>query len=217
MNTQDLQSAIQIYFNQFPSNHYGKFQSILREDQPITHVYFLDTGYVREYIITPSGQELTLHIFRPGAIVGLTLILGNQPNKYHFQALTDAKLFAAPVKQTLDWLDQNPAIYQLLALKFTRAIRGLSLRLENTLFTTAYEKIINQLIYLATVFGEKNKWGQTILNPGFTHEDLASWLGLARETVSRQIEQLKSRDLITYFNHTLIIKDLDKLKEELKK
>jgi CRP-like cAMP-binding protein len=48
-----------------------------------------------------------------------------------------------------------------------------------------------------------------------THNDIATWTGAKRETVSRQMEKLASVGIISLEKHLIVIEDKQKLEEEL--
>ena len=77
--THDVQSKIQKFFIQFPSQKYGKGEIILHpEDNPLG-AYYLAKGHVREYAISPQGIEVTIHIFNPHSFFPMTWILADIP------------------------------------------------------------------------------------------------------------------------------------------
>lgn len=53
-----------------------------------------------------------------------------------------------------------------------------------------------------------------IINLKLTHKDLASQAGLSRETVSREMKKLEKRDLISYRQNLINIKNLKLFEEE---
>ena len=77
---------------------------------------------------------------------------------------------------------------------------------------SAYERLIAELIIIAKRFGEKKDSQITIQT---SERDLASQIGMTRETVSREIKKLRAVGLISFNKKHLIIKDIKKLEGEL--
>jgi len=60
-------NKIRSFFETFPQVSYKKEEIILRPDDPMPYVYYVESGYIRMYCLLPDGKELTLNIFKPGA------------------------------------------------------------------------------------------------------------------------------------------------------
>lgn len=68
----------------------------------------------------------------------------------------------------------------------------------------AAEKVANGLLDLAAQFPRKTRFGRPVLTLYLTRGDLADWLGLTVETVSRTLNQFKRDGLIDY-SHAEIV------------
>ena len=68
----------------------------------------------------------------------------------------------------------------------------------------AAEKVANGLLDLATQFPRKLRQGRPVLTLYLTRSDLADWLGLTVETVSRTLNQFK-RDGVIDYSHAEIV------------
>lgn len=97
-----------------------------------------------------------------------------------------------------------------LTTRFAKGLNGLALRIEHLSSENVYTRVISLLLYLAAHFGSSS-----LVDLPLTHQEVASLTGSTRETVSRQIERLKKKRLITYKRHTIVIKNPKKLKREL--
>src|SRR5207253_2598102 len=87
-------------------------------------------------------------------------------------------------------------------------------RIDNLEYKKADERVAYRLLFLASRFGIKADNVITIDVP-ITHELLAQSVNLTRETVSRHVEILVSKDIISHINHRFAIKDLDGLTSRL--
>lgn len=182
-----------------------------RPDDPISNIYLLKTGLVRQYSITENGEEITINVFRPTSFLPIMLVLSGQPNKYFFEAQTDLFVFAAPFEKVLEFLQKEPTVLFDLTKRFAAAIGGLSTRVEELSFSGSKNRISSLILYLADKFGV-TEGEKIIINLPLTHKDLATWVNLTRETTSRQLEKLTKEGTISYDHHIVTIKDLNKLK-----
>lgn len=205
-----VQKKVEDFFSKFTSKSFKKGTTLYRPDDPISEIFLIKNGLVRQYSISEGGEELIINIFRPFSFVPIMLILANQSNKYFFEAQTDVTAFMAPTEKVIEFLKQNPDVLLDLTKRFSAAIIGLTTRIEEISFNQASNRIASLLLYLAQKFGE-TKGKKITINLSLTHQDLASWTSLTRETTSRQLEYLSSLGIISYSRNSITILDKNKL------
>ena len=206
----EIVKKLDSFFNRYKSLSLKKGKTLYQPNDPIHSIYLLKQGLIKQYAISENGEELTINIFRPNSFFPIMLVLADQPNKYFFQAETDVAIFKAPTKEVLEFLRLNPVVLLDLAKRFSAAILGLSIRVEELSFHQAQNRVYSLLLYLAEKFGE-TKNGKTVIKLLLTHQDLASWTSLTRETVSRQLEQLSKQGVINYSQQSITIIDKNRL------
>lgn len=201
VNTQIIKK-LDSFFSQFKPLKIKKDKVLYQPDDPISNIYFLKTGLIRQYSISEDGEEVTINIFRPNSFLPIMLILSNKPNKYFFEAQTNLEVFEAPFQKVLEFLQKEPTVLFDLTRRFAAAIGGLTTRIEELSFRQSEERIKSLLNYLAEKFGKNDKNG-LLINLPLTHKDIATWVNLTRETTSRQLENLTKEGIIS-FNHQYI-------------
>lgn len=199
------------FFSQFKPIYYKKGEIILRADDPVFGVFLLKKGYVRQYVISKEGEELTIHVYRPISFFPAMLVISGYPNKYFYQTLSPVEVWRSPQDKVVEFLKREPEVLFDLASRFAAGLIGLSNRIEKLTLEGTSGKVASLIFYLASRFGKKEKRGILIQVP-FTHKDIAAWLGMTRETVSRQLEKFKKGGLITYDNKYIIVRNPEKLK-----
>lgn len=209
-----VKHVLEAFFSQFPTKHFKKGDSIIRPLDPIESIYFLRRGLVRQYLITQEGDDISLHLFKPGSFFPIMLLLSNVKNKYYFEAITAVETARAPADKVLTFIKNEPEILFDLTTRFATGLMGMLVKTEHWLFTDAYKKVLALLLYLSERFGNENKDGIAI-SLSLTHSDIGSWIGLRRETVSRQMEKLQKKGLIDQRTQMLIIPDRQRLAAEL--
>lgn len=202
------------FFSSFKPLAYKKNEVIIRSGDSISQIYYLKKGYVRQYLLTADGEDVTMHIFKPSSFFPIMLVLSNTENKYFFETVTPAKVFIAPKDAVLTFLKKEPDVLFDLTARMSSGIMGLLNKIENTVFKNSHYKVTSLLLYLAKRFGKKQKDSIRIELP-ITHADLANWIGLQRETVSRKIELLKKKGHLANKNQSLVIHNIKKLEDEL--
>ena len=66
--------------------------NILNAGSPISHIIYLRSGLVKEFISKPDGREQILQIILPHSYLGLTSLFGDKINHFSYSALTDLKV-----------------------------------------------------------------------------------------------------------------------------
>lgn len=189
-------------------------QILFSPEDSISNIYLLKSGAVRQYVISPTGVEVTIHIFQPVSFFPTMLLFSSAPNRFYFETASPVELKKAPAERVLALVSNNPQIMLDLITRFSVAIDGLSNRLEYLLSEQAENRLSTLLIYLSEKFGDKTKKGITV-QLKLTHRDIASWVGLSRETVSRKLSLLKKRNIISSAEGLIIIKDPRALKKKV--
>jgi CRP-like cAMP-binding protein len=209
---QAVKQKIEKYFSQHQLLNYHKGEVILRANDIPSGISYLKSGVVRLYTLSPEGEELTLHAFRPGSFFPASWALQEQANKHYYEALNDVTLYRAPTKAVLGFILDNPDVHFDLTTRLMIALDGFSIKLEHLVFDRAVGKTSSLLLYLADQFGKEDSSEVTIQLP-FTHDNLASWLGMTRVSISQAMTKLKKRKLISYRKGLITIKDRQKLSE----
>ncbi len=199
----------------FPQLSFSTKSIIIDPIQDVTDVYYLEHGFVRMYLLSEDGEELSLHIFRPGTYFPLMLVLTDSPNKYYFEAVTPVVVRKVPKPKIISLLKDNPDVLYDLATRLSGGIIGYLVKVESLLLHDAYKRVVSLLCYLGESFSEHFTQGDVRINLSVTHYLLSTWVGLTRETVSRQIEKLEKKGLIINKDNIITIKNLDFLKKEL--
>lgn len=201
------------FFSKFYPVKFEKGEVIIHPDGKVQHIFLLKKGKVRMYSVSDDGQEVTLHIFKPSSFFPIMLSLSEAYGKYYFESLERVEAVKAPVDQVMDFIKKDPEVLFDLVTRFATAISGLTLRIESMAFGDAYNRVASLLLYFAQKFGEARE-GQTVINIPLQHDDIASWVGLRRETVSRQFEKMQSKGILESKDKQIKI-NLEKLKDTI--
>jgi len=126
--------------------------------------------------------------------------------------MTPVKTHVATKDKVLEFVNNNPdVLYDLLQRVFI-GIDGLLIKMEYLMSRDAYCRLAVELVTEAKRFGVKNDKSYTLK---ISEKDLATEVGITRETVSREIKIMKDKDLITIVKKFITIKDLARLEKEI--
>lgn len=213
MNTNKTKE-FETFYKQFVIRSYKKGEMLIRADDDPQGIFCLTKGYVRQYTISKTGFELTLHILRPISYFPMVWAVNGTPNVYYFEALTPVEVGRAPREQVVNFIKDKPTIiFELLSELIEDYAESLT-RIEHLVFSDAYRRVISVLLYIAKHFGEETSGG-IIIHQRFTQQDIATLVGVARETANNELVKLEKKGLVKYVDHSIVFENIKKLEQEL--
>ena len=201
------------FFSKFKKYHYKKGELILRGGDNPQGVYFIHSGYVKDYSISKDGEELMLILFKPEDFFPMQWVFNNKPNDHYFETMTEVELWRCPKAHFLALIEANPEIFFELTSHIVLRLGGIMQRMEYLAFGNAYQKVASIIMICAERFGERKGNGWIIHIP-LTHKDIAMFIGMTRETVSIEIKKLERKGIIEYAGRSIFVKDTVRLQGE---
>lgn len=209
-----VKNKLEKFFSKYRQIRYRKGEIILRAEDPPPGIFLLKEGIVRQYAISPKGDDLTLNIYRPVSFFPVAFFINGSRNNYYFEAMAPAFLWRAPGEEFIEFIKKEPAVMFDLLKRIYTGLEGLFLRMENLMAGDVKKRLILELLIYARRFGTKTNAG-TAIDLKLTQKDLAAQVGVARETVGRIMKDLKNKKLISKKDKKMIIADISKLEEQL--
>lgn len=167
---------------------------------PHTHVFHVESGAVCLYKIMPDGRRQVIDFAFPGDIIGLG---SHADHTLNAQALEPTRLRCVPVARLARLAGRDPS----LGLKLYEAMSRELIAAQDHLFTvgqrSACERVACFLLALSRRNRQQCRNAQTLVLP-MTRADIADFLGLTIETVSRTLTKLKSAKIIDLEQCTLV-------------
>lgn len=182
-------------------------QILIHAGDEVSRFYYVSKGYVKVYSISEDGEERILLILKPGDLFPLLKDpnQSSQTSLYFYQAMTDVVLHMVEQQQLIDGLKHNSEYsWELLRYisEFNNTLTHRLAQLENR---GAEDKLASLFTYLVSVCGKPTKLNAYLLDLRLTHQDIASLLGLTRETVSNQMKAQEKKGAVAYRNGYLLI------------
>lgn len=214
MNSESQNSELAKFFMSGRSAHYSKGEVVVAGDDHSPEVYYLSKGFVKVYSIDDDGEEYTHIIYKVGDIFPFIWALKGVKRHIFYEALNSCVLWRLPKDSFLDHLKANTDIisYSVL-MQLSDQFNIYADRLDNLQYKSAYERVVYRLLFLAGRFGKKNG-ANIIIDVPITHKIIASSINLARESVSRELEKLIHKGLISNEDGKIIIKNVQNLSQE---
>jgi CRP/FNR family nitrogen fixation transcriptional regulator len=168
------------------TTHVARDQEVFGEGEPADHVYKVVTGAVRAFRVLSDGRRQICDFYLPGDVFGVE---AGPDHLLTAEALTDTVLVAARRSSLGDDTD-GPANRRLWRLAMDQLRRG-----QDHVLTlgrrSAAERVANFLMEMVARLG-----GGEALELPMSRQDMADYLGLTIETVSRTLTQLQVTEMI---------------------
>lgn len=211
----DVEQRITDFFKHYTPHTFKKGETIILGGHEPAGVFYICSGEVRQYAISEhTGATLTLHIYRPGNFFPVIWGLADKRNLYYFDALTKVDVYRASKEEVVAFLKNDPEALYSLTTRLAAGLNGMLMRLETYAFTDVYGRVISELLYLIKHYGTPHENGYVL--PHFTHQQLADFVGSARETVTVVMDKLEKKELVISMGHNLYVIDSDALFAEFK-
>lgn len=183
-----------------PARKLSKGEVLYRQGESATAFYYLKSGRVRVYMISPDGEPRTLSTASQGEILGEAAFFDRMPRISCAEALCDCEVTAIDEARLITLVRDNPRLaLDLLKIQAAR-VRQLSSQLDAMTFMQADGRIAQLL--LQNVRKENGE-----LTVALTHEAISEAVGVSRVTVSKIVSRLSSQGVLRTAYRKLTVTD----------
>jgi CRP/FNR family transcriptional regulator, nitrogen fixation regulation protein len=166
---------------------YPRNTEIFGENEPAEYLYKVVSGSVRTYKILSDGRRQVGGFYLPGDIFGLEFA---DEHTLSAEAVSDAKVLVVKRSALTALANRDPSVAEQLFALTGRELHRVQDRIL-LLIKNARERVASFLLEMAERASENN----TIELP-MPRQDIADYLGLTIETVSRTLTSLETASTI---------------------
>ncbi len=176
---------------------------IFREGNICESYIFVIDGSVRVQMISDRGREIVLYRVERGQTCVLTTTSLMAGTNYAAQGVADSDVFAVAISSaTFHELMASSATFRKFVFSaFSIRITDLLMLIEDVAFGRTDERLAQLLL---------DRCGPDDV-VRFTHQQLASELGTAREVVSRQLKEFERHQWVALQRGCIVVRDADEL------
>jgi len=179
-------------------------ETLFWEDDPANDVYFAKQGTIKAYKLLPNGRSQIIRFVVAGEIMASSCL---HTHSYSAEALGDCTVLAVSRKRLDKILAKDPELMKSLTQKLSQEMQKMQKQILLLGRMPAIERVSNFLLDIAGLQKPKN----TEVEQGFTIElpmartDIADYLGLTIETVSRAFSKFRRDGLIDLPRPNLVV------------
>jgi CRP/FNR family cyclic AMP-dependent transcriptional regulator len=190
---------LQKFITQHPVKKFDRDQVILCQGDTPPVVYAIRKGFIKGYDINSQGTEQLVWFGMPGDICpSIWLFSSTDSLPLFYSSFNRVEAYVLDKQEVMDFLHTHPKSLMKLTKRMAVLATDLIARLNAVEKPKAEEKITHTLAFFADRFAESKKSGVRRISLPFTQQDLASLLGLTRETVAKELKRLKEEKYISY-------------------
>lgn len=193
---------------------YSRGEFLCREGEKVSTLFVVNQGKVKLCKHDRDGKEQILSILSEGSMFGEYYLFSDyEPYNFSAVALDDVKICMLS-KKDMDYLfSKHPDISRKVIAELANKLVKTEKLAQNLSTLNTESKVAYILTELAEAYGKEAE-GQIEMNIPITREEMASYAGVTRETMSRKLNAFeKSGWIETQGNKVIIIKNVKAIKD----
>ncbi|WP_069875002.1 Crp/Fnr family transcriptional regulator [Fusibacter sp. 3D3] len=194
------------------SDAYKKGDVIFAQGQKANKLYIICSGKMKIFKNSLDGKEQILYILSAGDFIGAFNLLKEDEFDFNAVAIEDTQISTLEKAEFDKIVITNPQItLKIFEKAYERIIKAEAL-VERLSSKSPDAKIAGLLIDLVEDFGHKTEKG-ILLELSISREEMGSYAGITRETMSRKLQLFQELGLIQLEGvKKILIYDVNKLK-----
>ena len=185
---------------------FAKGQTLHRGDQHCMGLILLHTGHLRVYMLSDEGKEITLFRLASGdlCLLSASCILNQITFDVHIDVEQDCEIISISSHTLSEIMEHNIYVENFMYKRLVDRFSDVMWAMEQILFMSFDKRLAIFLI------DEMAKTHSTTLH--FTHEQIAKYVGSAREVVTRMLNYFSNEGIVELSRGGIKIINLAKLK-----
>jgi CRP-like cAMP-binding protein len=171
-------------------------QTLFRNGDPCDGCYHVIDGLLKVAVDLPSRRERILAILGAGGFIGELSLIDGAPRSATVTAIKRAKLYFVSLAAFEAFAAAHPEIYRHIADLLARRLRDNSATLAMSSLSIK-ARAARALLSLAAAFGKDVGSGRILIRQKVSQGDLAAMAGIARENLSRILQDWTETKMIS--------------------
>ncbi|NLW52226.1 MAG: Crp/Fnr family transcriptional regulator [Tissierellia bacterium] len=175
--------------------YFKKGDPIFKSGDPASKMFIIYEGFMKIAMNLSDGREQILYIYQKGDFVGGLNLLSGDKYVYNGTALKNTVVVTISNDDFHNVLLKNSKFVMKVLEKSYERIRRSEELIDRLCVINADLKVAKVLMNLVKVYGQKTDEG-ILLKLTLNQEELGSFTGITRETMSRKLNQFEDLGLI---------------------
>jgi CRP/FNR family transcriptional regulator, cyclic AMP receptor protein len=176
--------------------------------------YRVEEGLLKVTMVSRSGNERILAFLGSTAIVGELSIIDGLPRSASVVAVRPSALSFLSRAAFEEFAKKHPEVFKSLVTLIAARLRETDAAIAAGSFLPLRGRVACTLLELAEDFGQDVGSGRIVIRQKIGQSDLAAMAGIARENVSRILNDWKRRKLVSRLSGYYCLENKAQLKQE---
>ncbi|GLR17044.1 Crp/Fnr family transcriptional regulator [Portibacter lacus] len=193
---------------------FKKGEYIYLPDQSSDKIFFMTKGRVKIGNYSDSGKEITKAILNKGEVFGELSLVGEDTRRDFAFAMEETTVCAISSSEMTSLIRDHSSLSMFMMKIMGSRVLEMEQRLESLVFKDSRTRIIEFLLDLANKKGERVGF-ERVVRKFITHQEIANLTATSRQTVTTVLNELRTKNLLTFNRKRLLIRDMEKLRSEM--
>lgn len=171
----------------------GAGQTLFREGDPATRVFTIRSGSLRLSALMADGRRQVVGFLGVADFLGISV---DDQHAFTAETLEDTELCSFPRSRFDAFVEEHPALERKLYRMAAHELGAAQLQLVLLGRKTAAERLATFLLHLSERAGRLGDHEPDIVELRMNRADIADYLGLTKETVSRMLSTFRAARLV---------------------
>lgn len=192
---------------------FAKDLILFHKGSPSQALYLIESGAVRAFVLSETGQEITLDIYGPGDCFGETALLDGQMRSAGAMTLAPTVAYTLQRDDFLRCLNEHPKVARRALALLADRLNHLTEFTEHLAFLGVPGRVAAVLLELAGRYGVSEEAISIDLH--LTQTELASCCVASRVMINRVLGAFRDEGLIMLEGQAVTILDIGGLKRKM--
>ncbi len=183
---------------------YKKGDLVFKTGDKADRLYIVCSGRMKIFTYLMDGREQILYVYSSGDFIGAHNLIKEDEYRYNAEALERTTISTINKVEFDKILIKNPKITLKILEKSFERIRWAESLIQRLTSSNADAKVAGLLLNFIDNFGKTTDVG-IILELSMNREEMASYAGLSRETMTRKLNHYKDLGYIDFSGPKIII------------
>lgn len=193
------------------SRHEAAFRKgdiIIHEGSPTSHIIYLKSGLVKEYVKGNQEKEQILQIVRKSSFLGLSSLFGDTVNHYSYAALEDITVCYIDLSVFHQLIRQNGSFgYEILVSVARENLSNFNRCMKQSQKKT-YGRVADAILYFSKIIYESKEF-----EIPFTRQEFADLIGISRESATRVLTKFNEDGIVSLHERKIVISNMNLLQQ----
>ena len=185
------------------NTNFNKDELILSKNNTSSDIFIIRSGIVKLFKIV-GDKEVILELLKEGDIFGTFLGVNISENIFA-EAVEKSSICKLNFQIFENLIQKYPTIATSIINELSNRLNDVQKRILNVTTGKAEDMVLSELIRLAKSFGKQYE-GYYVLRMKLSHQQIADFIGITRESVSHSISKLTKKGLLLKTNSLIKIK-----------